>query len=113
MYEWPYIYKREDPHHPTDPEGGTWEKMPTGTNFELVAISRGYAFEGRTSDPDSNCFLAEYFFNERPRVSDNYEWYNVFWVEWNDGIAYRKALGRVIKHVWEEQDLEPIRLMLG
>lgn len=42
-----------------------------------------------------------------------YPWYNVLWIEWVDGIAYRKALGRVFKEVWEAQDLEEVNVILG
>ncbi|CAG8974521.1 hypothetical protein HYALB_00009056 [Hymenoscyphus albidus] len=41
------------------------------------------------------------------------EYYNVLWVERKDGIAYRKALGHVIKSAWEAQPLEEIDLILG
>lgn len=35
---------------------------------------------------------------------DEHEWlqyYNVLWVEWMDGIAYRKGSGKVCKEVWD------------
>jgi hypothetical protein len=35
------------------------------------------------------------------------------WIEWKDGIAYRRALGRVEKKLWEQQDLEEIDVTLG
>lgn len=42
-----------------------------------------------------------------------YSWYNVLWIEWKDGVAYRKALGRVFKEVWEAQPLEYVDVTLG
>ncbi|PMD40949.1 HET-domain-containing protein [Hyaloscypha variabilis F] len=77
---------------------------------ELVAISAGYAIEGRPAHA-----IDEWFMPERPEASkgEKYEFYNVLWVEWKDGIAYRKALGRVMKSAWEAQDLEWIDLVLG
>ncbi|KAN0095123.1 HET domain containing protein [Hyaloscypha variabilis] len=77
---------------------------------ELVAISAGYAIEGARAYA-----LDEWDFKERPKASkgEKYEFYNVLWVEWKDGIAYRKALGRVMKSAWEAQDLEWIDLVLG
>jgi hypothetical protein len=42
-----------------------------------------------------------------------YEYYNVMWIEWEDGIAYRKAIGRVYKEAWEAQELEEIDVLLG
>jgi hypothetical protein len=36
-----------------------------------------------------------------------------FLVEWEEGIAYRKAYARVMKSAWEAQELEWIDLILG
>lgn len=36
--------------------------------------------------------------------------YNVLWIEWHGGIAYRKALDRVVKPVWDSRILEEIGL---
>lgn len=77
---------------------------------EVVAILAGYAVEGyRISSID------EWDSEERPkkREGEKYEYYNVLWVEWRDGIAYRKALGHVMKEAWEAQPLEWIDLVLG
>ncbi|KAL6917241.1 hypothetical protein FSST1_008736 [Fusarium sambucinum] len=41
------------------------------------------------------------------------EFYGVLWVEWNDGIAYRKGCGYLKKELWKEQDLEDVNLILG
>jgi hypothetical protein len=41
------------------------------------------------------------------------EFYGVLWVEWVDGIAYRKGCGYVKKDLWDEQDPEDIELILG
>lgn len=35
------------------------------------------------------------------------------WVEWEDGVAYRKALGRILKVAWDRADTEEIDLILG
>lgn len=79
-----------------------------GNSLELVSISRGYCYNKAT--PAS---MAEWELEERPNSSELYEWYNVLWIGWEDGIAYRKGLGRVYKEVWEAQDLEWIDLTLG
>ena len=42
-----------------------------------------------------------------------YEFYNVLWIEWKDGVAYRKALGRVFKDVWESKKQEVIDVVLN
>jgi hypothetical protein len=38
---------------------------------------------------------------------------NVVWVKWEDGIAYRKGLGRIEEKTWEAQELDQIDLTLG
>ncbi|KAH7234554.1 heterokaryon incompatibility protein-domain-containing protein [Fusarium solani] len=60
--------------------------------FQVVAISKGHAFSNLGKD---------------------YDFVNILWVEWVDGIAYRKGLGRIFQHVWERQPLEDIELILG
>jgi hypothetical protein len=57
--------------------------------------------------------MEEYCISERPKDSERYEYYNVLWIEWDDGVAYRKAVGRVEKRVWESLSLESIDLVLG
>jgi len=42
-----------------------------------------------------------------------YEFYNVLWVEWDDGVAHRKAYGRVEKGAWQAQKLEWTDLVLA
>jgi hypothetical protein len=84
------------------------EDVFEGESRELVAISRGYAY---------NCIadlgLTEWDLEERPKSTKKYEFYNVLWIEWIDGIAYRKGIGRVMQGVWESQALESIHLTLG
>ncbi|OCL15173.1 hypothetical protein AOQ84DRAFT_279507 [Glonium stellatum] len=41
------------------------------------------------------------------------ETYEVLWVEWEDGVAYRLASGRVERADWEGLDLEHVSLILG
>jgi hypothetical protein len=43
----------------------------------------------------------------------DYEFYNMLWIEREDGIAYRKGLGRVWKEVWELQKFDAIDVILG
>ncbi len=91
-----------------EPQSGDKESW---VSCELVAISRGYAFEGYYP-----WGVDEWTHDERPRAGargSKYEFYNVLWVEWVEGIAYRKGLGRIEKSAWEDQELESIELILG
>lgn len=42
-----------------------------------------------------------------------YEFYNVLWVEWLNGVASRKALGRVSKDAWERNRPQVASITLG
>jgi hypothetical protein len=33
------------------------------------------------------------------------------WIEWQEGIAFRKAVGRVVKEKWEGLKLEQINVV--
>jgi hypothetical protein len=46
-------------------------------------------------------------------VGELYEFYNVLWIEWEDGIAYREGLGRILKLMWEKHSSEVIDVTLG
>ncbi|KAI1074212.1 heterokaryon incompatibility protein-domain-containing protein [Whalleya microplaca] len=39
--------------------------------------------------------------------------YVALWVEWEDGIFYRKGIGAIAKDFWEAQKVTPISLILG
>jgi hypothetical protein len=75
---------------------------------EFIAISRGYAYNhGSAGDLD------EWNIGERPRDSELYEFYNVLWVEWDNEVAHRKGLGRLLKATWESEERELIDVTLG
>jgi len=42
-----------------------------------------------------------------------YEFVNVLWIERKEDVAYRKAVGRVAKQVWESLEKETIVVVLG
>ncbi|QDS73896.1 hypothetical protein FKW77_007203 [Venturia effusa] len=87
---------------------------------EVVATSRGYVIEV----PSGFEGLWRHFWvrsrslgagaiSDGEELINMQEWYNVLWVQWEKGIAYRRCLGRVLKDVWEAQEPEPVSLMLG
>jgi hypothetical protein len=104
------------------------------TEFELVVISAG-EFNGQVR------VLKKAAHNEasdlhRIQLPDGFGWgevyfdfplgndvdehvlariglYHVLWIEWEDGIAYRKGLGRVLKKAWDQMETEEIDLVLG
>ncbi|RDI84845.1 hypothetical protein Vi05172_g5244 [Venturia inaequalis] len=97
-------------------------KTTMGEKVEVVATSRGYRREtasgcSRVSHAFSDrCFIMQSQGEQGPEhMARVYfeEWYNVLWVEWVDGVAYRRCFGRILKDVWEALELEPISLVLG
>ena len=46
-------------------------------------------------------------------TADVYHFYNVMWLAWEDGIAYRRGLGRVWKPMWGKQRLKEMDVVLG
>lgn len=77
--------------------------------FELVSISAGTAMS------KTSLSVVEAYFACRGDTRNEYfyEFYNVLWIEWEKGVAYRKGLGRVRKEFWERQATEWIDLTLG
>lgn len=67
---------------------------------ELVAVSLKYCAENRKR-------WEQPFGGEIPQL------YNVLWIEWLDGVAYRKGVGEVKRAVWETRAVESIELILG
>lgn len=47
------------------------------------------------------------------KPSPTYTFYNVLWIEWDDGIAYRRGSGTVREEMWTKQNPEPFSLVLG
>jgi hypothetical protein len=76
---------------------------------ELIEISAG-SVEDRSVDAPS---FDEWDEPECGRSDGLYEFINVLWIEWVEGIAYRKALGRVKKCIWEEEAKGSVDVILG
>lgn len=49
----------------------------------------------------------------RNSIPETVDFYYVLWIEWKEGIAYRKGLGRVLKEAWDREATEVIDLILG
>jgi hypothetical protein len=89
-----------------------------GIFCEVIAISMGevrvHSHAWRIRD-DIDWALPAWYRNidAEPSEKDCFEFYNVLWIEWKDVVAYRKALGRVIKPAWDKLDLKIIDVVLG
>ncbi|GAP88534.1 putative heterokaryon incompatibility protein [Rosellinia necatrix] len=90
------------------------EKREPRLRLELVEIAQGSVpNDAENSKGISDSWLPEWMLDERPKRDDLYEYFYVLWIEWVEGIAYRKGLGRVYKNMWEKQALEWIDSVLG
>ncbi|KAI0453049.1 HET-domain-containing protein [Xylaria acuta] len=92
-----------------DGKGGNGSEAGDGIALELAEIVLG-SMRNDVRDFEG---LEEWALDERPKSGVLYEYYYVLWIEWTDGIAYRKGLGRVHKDAWESQEREWIDLVLG
>ena len=77
-----------------------------GNQCELIAISEA-SCQRKKPTPKSGGYRVRQF-KEMEMVAEIkelelYEFYNVLWIERKEGIAYRKALGRVWKGAWDRQ----------
>ncbi|KAK0741827.1 heterokaryon incompatibility protein-domain-containing protein [Apiosordaria backusii] len=88
----------------------SWVRSLEGMRLTLVAVALVAFHE---TDMRYPILMRELEHPERPRGTPSYEYYYVMWVEWKDGIAYRRGLGTVAKSIWEAQDRQDIHLMLG
>ena len=79
---------------------------------ELVAISAGFAAENAENDEQAD-WIPEWNYAKRPRLGDHYTFYHVLWIEWRDGIAYRRGLGRVVGGVWGRLPKDEVEILLG
>ena len=77
---------------------------------ELVLISGGWAVE---DDERQWPWFPEWDHAKRPRTGNLYHFYHVLWIEWQDNIAYRKGLGRIVKNIWDDLPKDEIELHLG
>lgn len=85
------------------PEVENEESVPKGQLIELTAISCKITYR--------KTFNKELQHYDHPLLRE--EHYNVLWLEWQGGIAYRKAVGQVKKGAWESLAKQRIDLVLG
>lgn len=85
------------------PERTSVLRNQPGMPVEVVAINKSQVHSKMPRGDVSSHGL--------PSVS--YHTYTVLWVEWKDGVAYRRASGEVNGDEWERLDLETVSLVLG
>ncbi|KAE9377239.1 HET-domain-containing protein [Stipitochalara longipes BDJ] len=73
-----------------------------GSNCTLIELSSGSVYDQKTEGVSFD----EWYSPSCPRNSGIYEFYNVLWVEDSGNVSYRKALGYVMKSVWDRCSVE-------
>jgi hypothetical protein len=87
-----------------------WETKPSLYHqHEVIEISAGTVLNHETEEVSFD----EWFRPGCPRKAGEYHFYNVMAIEWVSSVAYRKAVGRVIKSTWEKLATEDIDVTLG
>ncbi|KAK5655180.1 hypothetical protein OQA88_6079 [Cercophora sp. LCS_1] len=91
----------------------TGDKLPVGTeSVEVIAISEASLHLRQA--PHAPFVFREVQQRKEPAGADVYDIVNVLWVGWReDGMAYRKALGRVWKKAWEGMVKNEVELLLA
>lgn len=90
-------------HQPLSLSGGQTHRC------ELIVISAGFASEVEEQVE----WLPEFNFVGRPYSGDCYRFYHVLWIEREDGISYRKGLGRIAQEVWDDLPKDNVQIWLG
>ena len=67
--------------------------------IELMEIAEGLCKDIPNHWPG----IPEYYDQERPRLGEWYQYFWVWWIGWNHGLAHRKGIGRVCKKVWVKE----------
>ncbi|KAI8656307.1 HET domain-containing protein [Fusarium sp. Ph1] len=85
-----------------------WRLLCKREKCELAAISTG------SIDSTAGGWTR---LDEYPELKNQnrelFEFYNVLFVEWKDGVAHRQGVGRVDKSAWGRQSREELELVLG
>lgn len=98
-------------------EGGNWvgvlryqTSIPSLCDrHEFIEISAGTVLNHETEEVSFD----EWFRPGCPRKAGEYKFYNVMAISWVSSIAYRQAVGRVMKSTWEKLATEEIDVTLG
>ncbi|EHL01939.1 hypothetical protein M7I_1887 [Glarea lozoyensis 74030] len=90
-------------------ESKTQQQKLRGARLELVEIVTGFSADHNADYPYKSGIPPEMI----PKIGNLYHYYYVLWIEWENGIAYRKGIGKIWKDMWEEQDRETIDLIMG
>ena len=100
-----FLYPTSTEDISADHVGRLWPDEALGENgatvsVELVAVSMKYKADG-----------GERW--DRPHGEEEPQLYNVLWVEWIDGIAYRKGVGEVDRAAWQSQARDQVEMIIG
>lgn len=85
------------------------DPLPPRESCELLPLSLATVDTDSAAPPGVDTVLLP----KRNRDCKACKFYFVMWIEWGDGIAYRKAVGKVDKDIWDQQNPTTIDVVLG
>ncbi|KAF2663231.1 HET-domain-containing protein [Microthyrium microscopicum] len=89
----------------------------SGANYcQLIGLSYGHVLLGIPRvqyDHRLQKDFPEVEMYDHLKTLKEYNFYNVMWIEWIDGVAYRKGVGRVWEEAWKLQNRTMIDVVLG
>ncbi|KAI1740858.1 heterokaryon incompatibility protein-domain-containing protein [Xylaria scruposa] len=77
---------------------------------ECIIVSGGVTWKDDNNEQTS---LEEWAQVDIIKSLHKYEFYNVLFIEWEQGVAYRTGVGRVWKEAWEQLDTSVVDVILG
>jgi len=91
------------------PSKRVFETLAKGEQQEFIELSAGSVLKQETEMVS----IDEWFRKECPIQNGSYEFFNVMAIAWVGQVAYRQAIGRVVKSAWQHLAMEEIELRLG
>ena len=82
-----------------------------GDECEVVGISYGSSQNWGDDDHPYEMVIRDELGDYR--CEKYYEYVNVLWIHWKDGIAYRQGIGRIWRHLWDDHEKREIDIVLG
>jgi hypothetical protein len=80
-----------------------------GRVCEMILVFTQIVMQAKTA----NHHCRELQFCDALKDLQTYECCNVLWVEWQDGIAFRKGIGRILKKVWDLNPGKQVDVTMG
>jgi hypothetical protein len=102
FYHWITLPESTSPYPPCGVmfmQSDLHTQIPNVTECELIVLSR--ATSSLATESSWQMILEHYPSPKHLDDKGRYEYYNIMWITWKDGIAYRKAIGKIATPAWD------------